>query len=506
MKKCFLIAVFLCTLGLAIPGTGNGLDWKGITFMQGDAKCAYDTQQNGPSVVYKDTQYLLTSQLLADVAMEEIQEARTNAAAPYLQLPLPDGSSLGGYVSATQDAMMFQITYNSEDMFGNPTVLSGLVAVPGNSMSGGMVVYMHATEVNQTGGAPSFPSVEACSVFTAFAGEDYVVVMPDYLGYGVNNRPHPYPLGTLNAASGRDIILAARELVSQLLPGEPLGPSLYITGYSEGGGNALWLARILEEDDDASLHPTLVAPMSGNYDITGATANSLIVPQPPSLLTLAAKPLLLTFTAQATWQYTGQKPTSLIKSGLVAWDILWNKLPVDIRSTSQLVRLMATLLLSAANYSYPKVPNPLVLMQQSLILAIRQKDLTNPAVGLWAQNDNLDWSPVAPIYATGILQDQIVPFAASSYPVPANYVAGRPFFSQGNSQNLIKVMRAKGFGANQVAWCGIDGRKVKVTVAGKTTTKQINHLTGLVPVSILAARFFNLGMLSMMPQLPDPPR
>jgi hypothetical protein len=42
--------------------------------------------------------------------------------------------------------------------------------------------------------------------------------------------------------------------------------------------------------------------MSGNYDMTGATAHSLIVDQPLNVMTLAVKPLLLTFTAQAAWE------------------------------------------------------------------------------------------------------------------------------------------------------------------------------------------------------------
>ncbi len=85
---------------------------------------------------------------------------------------------------------------------------------------------------------------------------------------------------------------------------------MYVTGYSEGGGNALWLGRILEEPGHEDMQPTLMAPMSGNYDMTGAMAQSLIVMQPVNVYTLLSKPLLLSFTAQAGWEITGVAPNS----------------------------------------------------------------------------------------------------------------------------------------------------------------------------------------------------
>jgi len=466
-----------------------------------DCPAAYTVFPNVPIVEYPDTVTLVTSKLIANVTADTIQSERTARAQPYVNVPAGN-DPLGGFVPVTQGADLYQIHYRSTNVSDQPTLVSGLVAVPTDSSAGGVVVYMHATEVSQEAGAPSTPSTEACAMVTAFAGNERVVAMPDYLGYGINDDLHPYPLGVENAPAGIDIIAAARELASRVQPQHTVGSALYITGYSEGGGNALWLARKLQETGDNTLRPTLIAPMSGNYDMTGATAHSLIVDQPLNLMTLAVKPLLLTFTAQAAWEIKDLAPDSLIVPSLVSWDQV-SSLPLRAGGRWEVNVALAALMLSAyqGGYLNPQI-NPSVLMSSQLQTAIETNDLTNPAMALWAQNNNLQWIPQAPVYATGILQDQIVPFAGSNYPVPQGYSGGAPFFAQGNSQNLIHAMRAQGLASDRVAWCGIDG--VRVDINDKQT-QRITHLTGLIPVSILASRFIAQGSLAGLPQLSDPP-
>ena len=457
---------------------------------------AYTQFPNVPTVEYQGLSKLRTSKLISTVPASAIQQEQTEKTQPYLNLPLPNGGTLGGYTAPNQDAELYQIHYASTNATGASTVLSGLVSLPVNSMDGGLIVYDHATQVSQISGAPSAPSGEACMIVTALAGKNRILAMPDYLGFGVNNDLHPYPLGPYNAPAGIDIIIAARELAQQLRPGETMGTQVFVTGYSEGGGNSLWLGRELEKPEHVDKRPTLIAPMSGNYDMTGAMAHSLIVPQPLNAITLVSKPLLLTFTAQAGWELTGADPYSLIQDKLVQYDQN-NPLPIPYAGQIESKAYMLGLTNVSYKLGYPqKSRNPSVLMQPSLVNDINTTNLTNPVVALWAQSNNIDWAPKAPVYVTGILQDEIVPFADSSYQVPTGLGGGKPFFAQGNSQNLISAMRSRGLDASKVAWCAIGAEKV-----GKA---RINHLTGLVPVSILASRAIETGSLNSLPMLPDP--
>jgi hypothetical protein len=276
---------------------------------------------------------------------------------------------------------------------------------------------------------------------------------------------------------------------------------LYVTGYSEGGGNALWLGRILEEPGHEDMQPTLMVPMSGNYDMTGAMAQSLIVMQPVNVFTLLSKPLLLSFTAQAGWEITGVAPNSLIQDKLATYDQI-NPLPIPYAGEAESAAYVTGLTSTAFGLGYLKSSlNPSVLMQSALVNDIKTTNLANPVIELWNQANNLDWRPKAPIYATGILQDQIVPFAGSNYPVPKGMGGGLPYFAQGNSQNLVKSMRSRGIDANRVSWCAIGAEKVTMP---NNTTQTISHLNGLVPVSILAAKAIEQGSLARLPRLADP--
>ncbi len=242
--------------------------------------------------------------------------------------------------------------------------------------------------------------------------------------------------------------------------------------------------------------------MSGNYDMTGATANSLIVDQPLVTITLAAKPVLVAFAAQGAAGVSGATLSSMLQPSFATFDQA-SPLPINYSANYRVLSYLADIEKTAFSVGYlRKTLNPDILMQSSLVSAIQTTNLSNPVVNLWYQNNDINWMPNAPIYATGILQDQIVPFASSSYPPPSDYIGGKPFFSQGNSQNLIKMMRSNGYQAAQVSWCGIDAEKVTGN-NGKQET--INHLNGLIPVAILAEKAIEAGgSLENLPVLADP--
>jgi len=155
-------------------------------------------------------------------------------------------------------------------------------------------------------------------------------------------------------------------------------------------------------------------------------------------------------------------------------------------------------------------PNPALLMHSRFVQAIRTTNQRFPAIHLWVKNDNTEWIPknaqgqVIPTYITGILQDQIVPFAGKNYPVPNGYTGGEPIYAEGNSQNLIANLRSKGETSSYLAWCGIDAQQVPTSIKGKQIMMRINHLTGLPPVLTLAAQAIESGSLDNLPVIPDP--
>ena len=174
------------------------------------------------------------------------------------------------------DVDLYKITYTSTDEDGKSVNLTGLAALPRSGAPKGLVVYMHGTQWNRKDSPSRFKAKDDSAPFylelAAFATGGYAMVMPDYIGLGDNKRRHPYPLNLVNAQSGVDIIDAVRSLIDRMA--YKLGDKLFVTGYSEGGGTAMGLTKLLEEKTDRKYHVTRSAPMSGPYDHTGAHAVS----------------------------------------------------------------------------------------------------------------------------------------------------------------------------------------------------------------------------------------
>ena len=120
------------------------------------------------------------------------------------------------------------IEYRSETVLGEPTTVTGWVAVPDAARPGAPVVaWAHPTRGLGDGCAPSLQTSGP------FAYRDHldagrVVVATDYEGLGGPGL-HPYLLGESEARSIFDIVRAAREL------DERIGTDVVLWGFSQGG-------------------------------------------------------------------------------------------------------------------------------------------------------------------------------------------------------------------------------------------------------------------------------
>lgn len=510
IRLCSVILVVVFGQG-AVFADNYRPAWANV-YLQGES-----TTSTSPSrplerrINYHGTKTLISSQLVQELSQKSISSARLLALFSGIGTStLPDGSQLSSFMGdwaqlPVPDISLYRITYRSRGPNGYPVRLSGLVVVPKatstTSDPDGILVYMHAT-TTQNNNVPSDRSVESYGTITAFAHLSIVLAMPDYLGYGVNKGNHPYAMGKLNAPAGHGMILATREFMKKLK--RPVGDKLLITGYSEGGANALWLTRYLEELNDQSLKPTLSAPMSGPYDLSGATAQSFIGKQP--LLTyqenFTSKPTLLSFAAVSTARLTKEPLTDLLQAPLALEAA--GLFPGPLAEETLGTRLLTT---SVNDLDYVNTselsPDPEKLLQPGMVAAIKSHDMNNPAIQLWAENDNLDWKPQSPVMLVGILQDELVPYASSKYPIPQAWKTLTPApapapYASGNAENLIRSMRARGILQSQVAWTAFNG-----AVQSLESPVIISHADGFLPCSIIAQSYFYNNQVSI-PELKDP--
>ncbi len=174
-----------------------------------------------------------------------------------------------------------KITYGAINVNGAAVTVSGGIVIPELAPASikGIVLFFHGTTIQRSAVPSNFitgdnPDGNYYGILLAalWASQGYVVVMPDYIGLGVDTtEPHPYVVyPQVDAQSGLAMVNAARLYLGKAVPG--LQP-LYISGYSEGGAYALTAARLMQNNPrySSTLNADLkvAVPMSGVFDLTG---------------------------------------------------------------------------------------------------------------------------------------------------------------------------------------------------------------------------------------------
>lgn len=136
-------------------------------------------------------------------------------------------------------------TYYSTDVTGKEIRLSGAVFYPIHGSIHNIIVCPHYTvAANYEIPSMTFP-IEA-----TLASRGYVVVMPDYMGYGVSaDRVHPYLQADVTAHNVADMALAVRPFLADrniVVNNE----EIILLGYSQGGSAVMFTQRLLETDEE----------------------------------------------------------------------------------------------------------------------------------------------------------------------------------------------------------------------------------------------------------------
>ncbi len=292
----------------------------------------------------------------------------------------------------------YKISYLSTDFRGAPTTLTGLLLIPKTGAPSGLIVYFHGTTSDRRFSPSRYrgwnSNLEIDAVAAAFATAGYAVAVPDYLGLGDNQAVHPYPLGDINSRSGIDMITPVRDLGAKI--NEPIGKSLYITGYSEGGGAAMWAVRHLEE---AGTAPDLAAPMSGAYDLSGVTARA-IVNDPLDLENLAIRLYLLGFSGYSAEANLGLKLTDYFVPSFASYiPYVFGK---GLSDLSVAAKLFGKGIQLGALQSIRRVLN------RRFREILSKGDKTDPFLAALAANDCYDWTPHTPLLLPYLTTDTVV--------------------------------------------------------------------------------------------------
>lgn len=168
----------------------------------------------------------------------------------------------------TYSVHAISINYYTTDGSGNQTITSGALMIPQGGSRLPLVSIQHGTQTksNLVASVSPLNSTEGI-IGLIMASMGYVVVVPDYPGFGVSNIMHPYTHAESLIPCVIDLMRAGRTYSSQHQI--TLDGRVFLTGYSEGGYATLVTQRKIEMEYSQEFNLTAVAPMAGPYDLNG---------------------------------------------------------------------------------------------------------------------------------------------------------------------------------------------------------------------------------------------
>lgn len=314
----------------------------------------------------------------------------------------------------------YVVEYRSVDQNGDSLTLSGKVTVP-TKPAKGVILLPHYTIAAESEAPSNAEKGEQEQL-----REDYVLVIPDYIGYGASrDRVHPYLRGDLTAKNCVDMLLAVggdRVAVSGKHPTIGID-TISILGFSQGGATALWCLKLIEEEYSDRIHVKSCYAGSGPHDVA-ATYDEAIRTNRVGLPLVI--PMLVLGTSEAYGLNLEQE-----KFFTPAMNKMYNEY------------------INTKNFSIPKLFFRMLNHDVSYWLSPYGMNKTEPETqrmyeGLQRSSlvYNLEWQPKAPVYVFHSKQDDIV--TARCAEALLKYWQGLPnvTFDLGNYGNHLNSYKA----------------------------------------------------------------
>lgn len=173
------------------------------------------------------------------------------------------------------NVIAYRVVYLTPDAEGNLVEASGALFVPVGADNLPMISLQHFTQTERSAVASVSPVEYGPDALLA-ASAGYAACAPDYLGFGISQRIHPYLHADSSANAVIDLVRACRSFCAG--DGVALNGQLFLAGYSEGAYATLAAQRAMEADQTGEFSITAVACLSGPYDLESMAAAVLANP------------------------------------------------------------------------------------------------------------------------------------------------------------------------------------------------------------------------------------
>ncbi|MGE0313126.1 MAG: lipase family protein [Lautropia sp.] len=254
-----------------------------------------------------------------------------------------------------------------------------------------LVAYDRGTDVLASRDLSNPTDGETQLLIAMLAGQGYVVVTPNYLGYAGSTWPdHPYLHADSEASTTIDAIRAARSALAD--SGVALNGRVMLAGYSQGGHASMATQRVIERDLRTEFNVVASGHMSGPYNLTGSFVDGLALLPTGSAGSTIFSPFAIT-SFQKVYGDLYADPAEYFKAPYASG--IGSLLPGPLTSTELITSGRLPPLLG------------------DLITDKLQADLANPASRLRAAldaNSLIAWTPATPMLLCGGSRDPVVAF------------------------------------------------------------------------------------------------
>lgn len=274
---------------------------------------------------------------------------------------------------------------------GGGTTASGLLLVPSLSQSLPLLIYHRASLLTKEA-APSLipssmlvmdPVTDERSTMVMLALQGYIVLAPDYTGYGSsNNIRHPYLHKKSVTQTSLDMFFSVTEALKD--KNIPFKKNVFVMGYSQGAHGAMAFAEGFQNSNRNDFSLRAIATGGGPYDVL-ETIRELFDQDKINQITT------LLFIQSYSYIYNWDLDTILKDDSYE--DIIESAFDYeDIAEPAD------------------KIPDRASKLFQSQFIKDIQEGSNSPILKDLEENNVYKWSPSAPVFLFHARNDTIVPY------------------------------------------------------------------------------------------------
>lgn len=275
--KCYSIAIFVFAVSLQLANAANYVDldqYKGyVSVEQPIGNKGLTGVIEAPAVEFWNTlKSSLNETMVSDNLSNEYfwNTLRSSLEAgtfynSFANLQMQDNETGSDMFMRNiyRSIIQVPVKYQSVSPQGDSLLLSGKIFLPKNKRAKNIIIANHYT-ICANSEAPSCAS----SIEGIYATKDYIVLMADYVGYGISDSlPHPYLHLESTVTSVIDLLKAAIPYLKA--NSYTYNNSLILLGYSQGAAVTLALQKELETNYKYEFPIQRVYAGAGPYDLSG---------------------------------------------------------------------------------------------------------------------------------------------------------------------------------------------------------------------------------------------